>query len=91
MGFIYVHDRLDLALLLRWGRICWLVLAFVCVPLTLVYGQQDGEGQKSSNQLSLQEKRIVSILKDKLSDLDQREKAVQAREKELKVLHLLKQ
>ncbi|MFO7803598.1 MAG: hypothetical protein R6V55_15040 [Desulfovermiculus sp.] len=86
MGAIHVHDRLDLALLPRWGRICWLVVVFVCVPLSLVYGQQDGGGENDSNPLSLQEKRIVSILRDKLADLDQREKAVQAEEEELKVL-----
>ena len=86
MDATHVHNRFDQVLFPRWGRIFWLVLAFVCLPLSLVYGQQDGGGENGSKPMSLQEKRIVAILKDKLSDLDQREKAVQAREKELKVL-----
>ena len=48
---------------------------------------QDGPSQEQESQaLALEKKRIVSILQDKLSQLEKREEAIRTREKELKVL-----
>jgi flagellar motility protein MotE (MotC chaperone) len=44
------------------------------------------EQDRNSQALALEEKRIVSILQDKLAELEKREEAVRAKEKELKIL-----
>ena len=67
-------------------RVCWMALVSSLFVLPSVHGQQDHQGKNGSDPLPLEEKRIVSLLKNKLTELDEKEKAIQTREEELKVL-----
>ncbi|MFP4035714.1 MAG: MotE family protein [Desulfovermiculus sp.] len=69
------------------SRLLGLAAAMTILASGVIQAQEmplkdDGDPQN----LTLEEKRIVSILKDKIADLEQKEEAVRARGEELKVL-----
>ncbi|MFW6105952.1 MAG: MotE family protein [Desulfovermiculus sp.] len=68
-------------------RILCIALAFFFLALYPVHGQSGKQTPKGSDSLTLEEKRVVSLLRNKLSDLEAREEEVSLREKELKILH----
>jgi flagellar motility protein MotE (MotC chaperone) len=64
-----------------------LTAALVLCALACAQAQElPMEQDRNSQALALEEKRIVSILQDKLAELEKREEAVRAKEKELKIL-----
>ncbi|MFO7877114.1 MAG: hypothetical protein R6U55_11100 [Desulfovermiculus sp.] len=68
-------------------RILCIASALIFLTLSPVHGQPEKQTTEDSDPLTLEEKRIVALLRNKLSDLEAREEEVSLREKELKILH----
>ncbi len=65
---------------------CLLACALLLNCTSSLYAKQSQEEAIDADGLSLQEKRIAALLQQKIKELDQKEQAVQAKEKELKIL-----
>lgn len=68
-------------------RILCIASALIFLVLSPVHGQPEKQTQDGSDSLTLEEKRIVALLRNKLSDLETREEEISQKEKELKILH----
>lgn len=86
-----VSLRLFLRIFRLWCRqlmlLLCIALALIFLVLSPVHGQPEKQNQEGSDSLTLEEKRIVTLLRNKLSDLDAREEEISLKEKELKILH----